>query len=259
MREVRCFPGQAKNGIAPANRWSGDPQFDGFERFWTIRAMVEGVIDSQTGYLCDIRQLDQLLRHFVVPTLEVDRNENPKTGLPAVLRNLFPRACERWSSDAALVAMELAVSPYLIYRVDKGDWPMVSVTQSFEFCASHRLNAASLTAEENLRTFGKCSNPKGHGHNYILEVTVSGEPDEATGVVVELPGLNETVRLRVLEDFDHKNLNEEVPEFAAINPSVENIARVIWNRLEQALQASKLDRIRVWETAKTYAEYHGRD
>ncbi|RME41388.1 MAG: 6-carboxytetrahydropterin synthase [Planctomycetota bacterium] len=134
---------------------------------------------------------------------------------------------------------------------------MVELTRAFEFSAAHRLWSETLSDEENLRIFGKCSNPHGHGHNYVLEVTVGGTPDEVTGTLIGPPELDRVVRERVIDPFDHKNLNVEVPEFCTINPSVENIARVIWDRLVEVLGPQRLARVRVWETAKTYAEYAG--
>ena len=136
---------------------------------------------------------------------------------------------------------------------------MIKVTQSFEFSAAHRLHCEGLSDEENRRLFGKCSNPSGHGHNYVLEVTVEGEPDKDTGRVASLPDLQRTVDECVIHPFDHKNLNMEVTDFRSLNPSVENIARVIWNRLHAELAPAILSRVRVWETPKTYAEYRGED
>jgi 6-pyruvoyltetrahydropterin/6-carboxytetrahydropterin synthase len=134
---------------------------------------------------------------------------------------------------------------------------MIQVTESFEFSAAHRLYCDELSDEENRRIFGKCSNPNGHGHNYVLEVTVSGRPDDTTGCVVELPHFRRMVRERVIDSFDHKHLNLDCVEFKSLNPSVENIARVIWDRLHDAFEHCRLAGIRVWETPRTFAEYSG--
>ena len=103
----------------------------------------------------------------------------------------------------------------------------------------------------------KCANPNGHGHNYVLEITVSGRPDDATGTIVDLPHFQRVVNRRAVERFDHKHLNLDCAEFAALNPSVENIARVIWRCLEGAFDRCELTTVRVWETPKTFAEYDG--
>lgn len=132
---------------------------------------------------------------------------------------------------------------------------MVEVTQTFEFSASHRLHVPALSEEDNLRTFGRCNNPAGHGHNYRLEVTVAGAVSEKTGRVVSLPEFEAVVKREVIDRFDHKHLNSDTEEFAALNPSVENMARTIWGLLAGKVAPARLRRVRVWETAKTYAEY----
>ena len=128
---------------------------------------------------------------------------------------------------------------------------MLELTQSFEFSASHRLACPGLSEEENHRLFGKCSNVHGHGHNYILEVGASANEKAISSL---LPELDRIVRREIIERFDHKNLNVECAEFAELNPTVENIAQVIFDRLERELEAGRLRKVRVWETAKTYAE-----
>ncbi len=134
---------------------------------------------------------------------------------------------------------------------------MVQMTEQFEFSASHRLYCPDLSSEENQRIFGKCANPNGHGHNYVLDVTVGGDVCEKTGSLVELGPFERTVIERVIEPFDHRNLNQDCPEFADLNPTVENIARVIWTRLKGRLGPAQLVSVRLWETPKTCAEYRG--
>jgi 6-pyruvoyltetrahydropterin/6-carboxytetrahydropterin synthase len=135
---------------------------------------------------------------------------------------------------------------------------VVRVSLRFEFSAAHRLHAATLSDEENRAIFGRCNNPNGHGHNYELEVTVAGEPD-SRGQVVSITDLQRAVNQHVIDVFDHKHLNLDCPEFAektGINPTVENIARVIWTRLHGHVPGT-LARIKVWETPKTVCEYEG--
>jgi 6-pyruvoyltetrahydropterin/6-carboxytetrahydropterin synthase len=131
---------------------------------------------------------------------------------------------------------------------------LIALTQQFEFCAAHRLHCDGLSDEENMALFGKCSNPSGHGHNYVLAVTVEGRPDARTGIVLPPSVLEETVRQAVIERFDHKNLNLDVPEFRELNPSVENIARVIFNLLEDEFAPGQLAAVRVYETPRSSAE-----
>jgi 6-pyruvoyltetrahydropterin/6-carboxytetrahydropterin synthase len=108
---------------------------------------------------------------------------------------------------------------------------MIHLTRRYGFCASHRLHSAALSGEENLELYGKCNNPHGHGHDYKLEVTVTGTVDPRTGLLVRLQDLDSLVHDCVLREFDHRNLNREIPEFAGLVPTSENVARVIEDRL----------------------------
>src|SRR6059058_3567506 len=108
---------------------------------------------------------------------------------------------------------------------------MILLTRKIEFAASHVYHNPEFSAEENRRIFGKCNNPHGHGHNYILEVTVKGEIDSRSGFVIDLKQLKEIMNREVVDALDHRHLNKEVPEFARQIPTSENIAIAIWKRL----------------------------
>jgi 6-pyruvoyltetrahydropterin/6-carboxytetrahydropterin synthase len=126
----------------------------------------------------------------------------------------------------------------------------------YRFSASHRLHSEHLTEEENCRVFGKCNNPYGHGHNYIVEVGLSGDVDPATGMIANLADLDAFVQRHVLEDFDHKSLNEDVPAFRDTVPTTENLCLEIFQRLKLFPKA-RLERVRVEETGKNSFEYTG--
>jgi 6-pyruvoyltetrahydropterin/6-carboxytetrahydropterin synthase len=132
---------------------------------------------------------------------------------------------------------------------------MVYLTKIFTFSAAHRLHNPGLSTGENRNLYGKCNNPYGHGHNYQLEVTVKGEVDEQTGMSIDLGKLERVVEEQVIERFDHRHLNEEVEEFRDLNPTSENVVRVIWDLLQPRLPC--LSRLTLWETPKSRFEYHG--
>jgi len=137
---------------------------------------------------------------------------------------------------------------------------MVFLTRRATFSASHYYWNDAWSAEKNQQVFGRCANRNGHGHNYTLEVTVAGQPDPATGFVVDLKWLKDVIEREVLAAYDHRHLNLEVPEFAAQIPTTENIAIAIWHRLDPAVIAgggAKLARVRVYETPEIFAEYRG--
>ncbi|UBM59686.1 6-carboxytetrahydropterin synthase [Marinilongibacter aquaticus] len=132
----------------------------------------------------------------------------------------------------------------------------VAVYRLEHFNAAHRLHNPEWDAETNQKVFGKCNNPHFHGHNYNLEVRLAGEVDPRTGYVYDMKILSDLIKEHVLDHFDHKNLNIEVPEFQDLNPTAENIAWVIFERLEKALARPELElKIRLYETERNYVEY----
>lgn len=137
---------------------------------------------------------------------------------------------------------------------------MVLMSRRAEFSASHFYHNPNWSEEENRRVFGKCSNLNGHGHNYIVEVTVAGEVDPKTGFVMDLVKLKEILNHEVIDPFDHRHLNKEVPEFAALMPTTENLAVVAWNRLVHRINqqgTAKLHRVRIFENTDLFADYYG--
>jgi 6-pyruvoyltetrahydropterin/6-carboxytetrahydropterin synthase len=128
------------------------------------------------------------------------------------------------------------------------------LSRRYSFPASHRLFRAEWSLEQNMRVFGKCANPHGHGHNYTMEVSVAGPVNAQTGMIANLADLDEFVRKNVLDAFDHANLNEQIPEFRDAVPTTENLCRVIFHRLA-AFPHAHLDRIRIEETGKNSFEY----
>jgi 6-pyruvoyltetrahydropterin/6-carboxytetrahydropterin synthase len=126
----------------------------------------------------------------------------------------------------------------------------------YALSASHRLHSEALSADQNRAAYGKCNNPHGHGHNYVVEVLVRGAVDAETGMVVNMAALDETVRMRVTDRFDHANLNLD-PLFADCVPTTENLCRVVFALLRDALPAGELECVRVEETENNFFEYCG--
>jgi 6-pyruvoyltetrahydropterin/6-carboxytetrahydropterin synthase len=134
----------------------------------------------------------------------------------------------------------------------------IELGRRYHFSASHRLHSAHLSEEENCRVFGKCNNPFGHGHNYVLEVSVSGRVDAATGMIANLADLDAFVEKAVLQVFDHKSLNDDVAVFQEIVPTTENLCIDIYERLKSFPHA-KLERVRIEETRNNSFEYAGEE
>lgn len=134
---------------------------------------------------------------------------------------------------------------------------MVYLTRKVEFCASHLYHNPDFSAAENRRVFGKCNNPNGHGHNYVLEVTVGGETDPVTGMVMDLNQLKQILDRQVMERMDHRFLNYEVPELSGQIPTCENVAALIWRLLEPEIRPGRLHRVRLWESRDLYVDCYG--
>ncbi len=134
----------------------------------------------------------------------------------------------------------------------------VTVSRKAHFNAAHRLYRKDWDDEKNRLIFGKCSNPNFHGHNYELIVSVTGEIDEETGYVMDIKILKEIIKSEVEEAFDHKNLNLEVPEFEALNPTAENIAVVIYDKIRPKLKPNLNLEITLFETPRNFVSYSGK-
>lgn len=133
----------------------------------------------------------------------------------------------------------------------------VTICRNEHFNAAHRLHQPAWTAEKNAAIFGKCNNPNFHGHNYELIVKLKGEVDPETGYVFDMKLLSDLIKLEIIDKFDHKNLNLDTAEFQSLNPTVENIAVVIWNRLRQKISNNYALSVTLYETDRNFAEYNG--
>jgi 6-pyruvoyltetrahydropterin/6-carboxytetrahydropterin synthase len=132
------------------------------------------------------------------------------------------------------------------------------LTRRYMFSASHRLHSEGMSQEENTRIYGKCNNPHGHGHNYMLEVTVSGQVDERTGMVCNLVELDGFVEREILERFDHQNLNM-LPDFAGAVPTTENLCVSAYEILRRGFEHAHLEKVRIEETMMNSFEYRGEE
>src|ERR1051326_3775659 len=132
----------------------------------------------------------------------------------------------------------------------------IELGRRYHFAASHRLHSVLFSAEENNRIYGKCNNPYGHGHNYTVEVRISGAVDPVTGMIANLADLDAFVNERVIEPFDHRSLQDEVPVFRSVVPTTENLCKEVFERL-QSYPKAKLEAVRIEETSNNSFEYAG--
>ena len=247
---VRLTDTAAAYAQKSVNTWSGWPAIAQIAPFVIIRATVEGPVDNSTGYVCDVKAIDQSLREAIAHSVE---RQGPQTSHVEFLKRIWQQLVAEATLPAPLTTLEVAYSPYLRLRQTREFSTMVSITQQYEFSAAHRLHCGALSDEENQALFGKCNNASGHGHNYVLEVCLESEPD-SSGNVFSLAEMDHIVRRRVIDRFDHKHLNEDTEEFNQRNPTVENIATVIFGLLEDQFAPARLAGVRLYETPKTWAD-----
>lgn len=233
---------------------------------YMLRVALCGEVDPHTGMVINITALDHILKetvqefdhkfinldhpafHSCVPTTE---------NLASYLYSRVQQGLGTEGSRYFLSRVSLYEEPTLWADVcGSTGVTMVSLSKTFGFSAAHRLHSAALSAEENHAVFGKCNNLHGHGHNYELVVTVSGDVDQRTGMLIDLGLLMHIVQDEIIERFDHKHLNEDTTEFRSLNPTGENIVQVIWDLLKPKLGA-RLTKLGLWETPRNFFEYDG--
>ena len=134
---------------------------------------------------------------------------------------------------------------------------MIYITRKLEFCASHRLFNPEYSDEKNAQVFGLCNNPNGHGHNYVMEVTVRGEVHPETGMVLDLKALKQLVNEEIILKVDHKNLNVDVPFLKGVIPTAENLAIHFWEALKPKLEGGELHEIKLYESERNFVIYRG--
>jgi 6-pyruvoyltetrahydropterin/6-carboxytetrahydropterin synthase len=228
---------------------------------YILEVMVKGKLNKESGIVVNITDVDKVVKSFVQKELDGKflNKENTyfKTNMPTT-ENIVTYL---WNSldgnieNCQLHHIRLREND-LLYS-EKEDSSMVRLTRRYHFSTAHRLHSQQLSDAENLSIFGKCNNPYGHGHNYYLEVTVSGNPDPVTGMIANITDIDSIVNQEIMKKFDHKHLNLDTEEFKELNPTSENVVVVIWNLLAPKLPL--LFKVGLFETEKNYFEYFGPD
>lgn len=230
---------------------------------YVLDVAVEGTVEPKTGMVVNIKRIDDVVRDRIVKRLdgrslndEVPYFEDHAPSVENILgfvRQELSRP-ETLPAGTELVGLKVEETPLLYGELlkSKESWK-TTITRVYEFAASHRLHSDALTESENLDLFGKCNNPAGHGHNFVLEVTVEGEPDERTGMIANIAEIDHAVNAMVIDKLDHKNLNIDIPEFRGRVITSEILASEIFRMLQGKLPAT-LSRVRLFETARSYFE-----
>lgn len=232
---------------------------------YVLDVMVKGAIAADDGMVINLTTLDALLKEEVIAHYD-HKHLNRQHPVFAVTPQLQPTieniVIEIWQRLGAHLGPGMLHRVRLYERATHfadyyGENRMVYLTKAYEFSAAHRLHSHLLSDAENREIFGKCNNPAGHGHNYVLEVTVKGEVDTKTGLVARQAHLDAVVEKEVFGRFDYKHLNLDAPEFDQLNPTSENFVKVLWDLLAPNLQPATLHRLRLRETPKNHFDYYG--
>ncbi len=238
---------------------------------YTLDVSVTGYVDTATGIVVNIKDIDRIVRREVVEAMEgrlLNGPLGPMQGKPVscatLVTHIHNRLQCKFPPNAELTGLRLEETPtcFAEWSLMTSDNRSVSVvvTRAYEFSASHRLHSSILSDEENRTLFGKCNYDNGHGHNYILEVSVGGEIDPVTGTLVDQNALDEVVHREVVDRYDHRHLNLDIPEFADVIPSSELLTYVIWERLKNHIPGTAhLSKVVIRETARNVFEYSGKD
>jgi 6-pyruvoyltetrahydropterin/6-carboxytetrahydropterin synthase len=240
---------------------------------YELELAVAGPCQPDTGMVVNLNEVKQWLHTHVVQPLD-HKNLNMQVPFFAdhipTLENLVGYI---WQQLTPVVADHAGLTLHSLRLVENETLyvtaldantmtaptaPALMLSRRYDFSAAHRLYNPAFTDAQNEQVFGLCNNPNGHGHNYDVEITLTGQPDLDTGMLVDIVQLDDLVKREIISQVDHKHLNLDVPFFAGINPTAENIAVVFWHRLAPHFtQGPLLHRVRIIESRNNYADYYG--
>jgi len=242
------------------NSYASKPVGEGLSLYFELSVELAGKVDPATGFVVNVTDIDSKVREFGIPIfarrLRADFQQDESIGLSAVaemLRAVWEQLAERFGS-ARLNKLSLKLNPFRELAVDFEEPAMIYFSEKFAFAAGHKLWNDQFSHERNIEIFGKCANPAGHGHNYVVEVTIkkpTGGGDLCIG------DFERVVNDQLIKVLDHKNLNVDIAEFARTIPTVENIAAFAWKSLVGKFDGATLACVTVWETDKTRCSYYG--
>jgi 6-pyruvoyltetrahydropterin/6-carboxytetrahydropterin synthase len=242
------------------NSFASKPAGEGLSIFFELLVEVIGEVEPATGFVVDVTDIDSNVRKFAVPVfagrIRTDFHRCKHIGFFDIAE-ILKSSCQRLSDKfgkARLGKLSLKLNPFRKIAIDSEDLQMVYFSEKFEFAATHKLWNTDFSEQRNFEIFGKCANPTGHGHNYVVEVTIKILPEKDNFCIGEF---EEVIDDELIKVVDHKNLNADVAAFGKTNPTVENIAAFAWDKLVGKFGKASLHCVTVWETDKTYSSYYG--
>lgn len=242
------------------NSYASKPAGEGLSVYLELAAELVGPVRPETGLLVNVSDIDRVVRQVAVPVFarrireHLRRGEHiPLVAASEILWSAYERLADKFDS-IQVDRLCLKLNPFRKLAMDTKDPDTMYFSEKFEFAATHKLWNDAFSPEWNFEVFGKCANPTGHGHNYIVEVTVA---TPAGGPALKIGQFEQTVDSHLMQLVDHKNLNVDVPGFEKRIATVENLAIFAWERLEGRFDPGRLHCITVWESDRTYCSYYG--
>lgn len=242
------------------NSFASEPAGEGLSIFLELSVELVGEVEPTTGFVVNVVDIDRNVREFVLPVFAERIKQNfhqaKHIGLSTIaelLSTAWSRLADKFETTR-LSKLSLNLNPFRKIAIVSKDFDMVYFSEKFEFAATHRLWNSDFSEERNFEVFGKCANPTGHGHNYIVEVTIKMPKSEKGFLIGDFERI---VDHELIQLLDHKNLNADVDHFSKTNPTIENIASFAWNKLAGKFSKAALHCVTIWETDKTYCSYYG--
>ncbi len=241
------------------NSYASRPCGEGLCLFFGLWVELAGPLNPDTGFVINVVEIDRVVRTVVVPLFDRAMREGFGKGAFMGLGTIADLLMRTWKvlvgrfGTAEISNLSLDLNPFRKLTILAEDCSMYLFSEKFEFAATHKLWNDRFDARANVEMFGKCANPAGHGHNYVLEVTVEKERASDPLWIAEF---QRVVDEKFISLVDHKNLNTDVPDFTGIS-SVENLASFAWQRLCGQFAHCRLHAVTIWETDKTYCRYQG--
>jgi 6-pyruvoyltetrahydropterin/6-carboxytetrahydropterin synthase len=242
------------------NSFASKPAGEGLSVFLELGVELVGQADTATGLIVNVSDIDRKVRDCAIGVfaekIKADYRSARHIGydeLTGLLKTVWAKLADQFGS-VQLSKLSLKLSPFKTLSVEDKDCAMVYYSEKFEFAAAHKLWNEKFSEKQNIEVFGRCANPAGHGHNYIVEVTVK----YPLGQSLKTGEFEKVIDQKLIRVVDHKNLNSDLQEFGKITPTVENIAVFAWDKLVSQFKApAVLHCVTVWETDKTFSSYYG--
>lgn len=256
------------------NAYTSKPAGEGLAIFLQLDVQVVGPVRPETGFIINVVEIDQAARDHAVPVfaehVRAAYRKGEHVGLNGIVRmlSLAWRRLTGKFDPARIDRLALWLNPFRKITMDDKNAGTICFSEKFEFAAMHKLWNDDFSERQNFEVFGKCANPTGHGHNYIVEVTVEvcsdavrrsdricphGHTTNTTGF--QMGAFQQVVETHLIDAIDHKNLNADVPDFANTIPTIENLAAFAWSRLVGRFGGATLHSITIWESDRTYCTY----